>query len=284
MIEGTGRIVAPAACDWLRNTTAARVLHIFARACNLLNEEGAILSLVTAQIGPGPFALVVTVPLPFTCCITPNTAVTLQNGRLVLGPLAIEVGSAEPWLPTPVWQSLQQQPARLAAWLPLLQQRTAAALESDWQRLADQQVTTALHALSQGLAQADEAACRAAAFKLAGLGSGLTPMGDDVLMGAIYALWASQPAATAQRLAKAVVETAVPRTTLLSAAWLRAAAQGEAAQPWHDLVTALSENDSPAIATAVRRILATGHTSGTAALAGFTAAVAAVYGMFGITD
>ncbi|MCB9006268.1 MAG: hypothetical protein H6656_02600 [Ardenticatenaceae bacterium] len=50
-------------------------------------------------------------------------------------------------------------------------------------------------------------------------------------------------------LAKIVVETAVPRTTQLSAAWLQAAGRGEAHKPWHDLVDALSANHKMAFAS-----------------------------------
>jgi hypothetical protein len=91
------------------------------------------------------------------------------------------------------------------------------------------------------------------------LGKGLTPTGDDVLMGVIYGLWVWYPQRDWIRL---IVETAVPRTTSLSAAFLRAAEDGEATFHWHDLVNGR--------AGAVNQILSIGHSSGRDAWAGFT--------------
>ncbi len=58
-----------------------------------------------------------------------------------------------------------------------------------------------------------------------------------------------------------ILKTAVPRTTTLSANFLRAAAAGEAVWQWHDLVNGRSY--------AINQILAIGHTSGADAWAGF---------------
>jgi hypothetical protein len=52
---------------------------------------------------------------------------------------------------------------------------------------------------------------------------------------------------------------------------LAAAARGEAAQSWHDLLEGIG-GDQELAASSLRRILAFGHSSGAAALAGFTAA------------
>lgn len=99
---------------------------------------------------------------------------------------------------------------------------------------------------------------REAARGLAGRGIGLTPSGDDVLMGVLYALWVWKPE---RALLEAIVRRAAPRTTTLSAAFLRAAAEGEASYAWHRL----AGGDPGAIVD----ILATGHSSGREAWAAF---------------
>jgi hypothetical protein len=104
------------------------------------------------------------------------------------------------------------------------------------------------------------------------LGVGLTPAGDDFLLGIIYGLWADggrEPARTRQ-IAACIAAAAAARTTTLSAAWLTAAARGEAGRPWHNLITALRDNKN--VPQTIDHILATGHTSGADALAGFIAA------------
>jgi len=128
-------------------------------------------------------------------------------------------------------------------------------------------------ALCGGIAAGDVEACREAAGALAGLGGGLTPAGDDFLLGALYALWATRPSAQAAALAEAIAGSAIPRTARLSAAWLKAAARGEAGQPWHTLVGALAADDSRVLDRAVHGILSVGHTSGADALAGFVLAL-----------
>jgi hypothetical protein len=67
-----------------------------------------------------------------------------------------------------------------------------------------------------------------------------------------------------------MVATAVPRTTTLSAAWLKAAGRGEANELWHTFTAQLSAN-SDHWQQAYLAILETGHSSGADALWGFTA-------------
>jgi len=67
------------------------------------------------------------------------------------------------------------------------------------------------------------------------------------------------------------VDTAVPRTTTLSAAFLRAAGDGEATIHWHDLA-----DGRPG---AMDRILAIGATSGRDAWIGFTTAAVQFCGL-----
>jgi len=92
-------------------------------------------------------------------------------------------------------------------------------------------------------------------------------------MGTMFALWATMPAETARRRSRWLSEAATKRTTRASAAWLAAAARGEAAEPWHGLFASLVENRIDEPRTAAQRILQTGHTSGEDALIGFVGGV-----------
>ena len=77
-------------------------------------------------------------------------------------------------------------------------------------------------------------------------------------------------------LGEAIVASAIPRTSRLSAAWLEAAARGEAGQPWHTLVVALASTDTDTVGDAIHGILGVGHTSGADALAGFVLVLSAL--------
>ena len=62
---------------------------------------------------------------------------------------------------------------------------------------------------------------------------------------------------------------AVPRTTTLSGAFLRAAARGECSVSWHNLLGALGDGVEIRVATAASEVMAHGATSGADSLAGF---------------
>jgi hypothetical protein len=113
----------------------------------------------------------------------------------------------------------------------------------------------------------EESLLPAAVAQLAGLGSGLTPAGDDFLVGAMLWGWLAHP--QPQRFCAALAEPAVSRTTVLSAAFLQAAARGECSDVWHRLLQVLAAGQERRLVAAVTAILAHGQTSGADALAGF---------------
>jgi hypothetical protein len=114
------------------------------------------------------------------------------------------------------------------------------------------------------------------ATRLLGLGPGLTPAGDDVVGGALFARAVLGRSGAADRAAwaataAAVVAAARERTHPVSAALLAdlAAATGHA--PLLDLVAALAEGRPDAALPAARRFVAIGHSSGWDVVAGLAA-------------
>jgi hypothetical protein len=85
----------------------------------------------------------------------------------------------------------------------------------------------------------------------------------------MHGIWATRPEAEAREISSLIARAAAPRTHVLSASWLEAAAEGEAAEPWHNLVAAITSHDDTGLRNAIMRILPTGHTSGSDALGGF---------------
>lgn len=262
--------VTPFVRDWLQSATAVRLLHRFDRACNLVDGRGEVISIVTASIGPGPFAITVPDGVPFLDG-DDREQIHINGESLRVGRLVVDVSAARTWQPRPDWAHLQRdlsswrvslpQVRKMIGERPLTAGAISAAMQHRWQSAAD--------GLAAALQADDVARIEAAVRTLAGVGDGLTPAGDDVLVGATLALWLCQPR-RADLLAQMMAETAAPRTTTLSAAWLRAAARGEADAVWHTL---LCQTGSERVAwkTAVWRILERGHASGAAALYGFTA-------------
>jgi hypothetical protein len=129
----------------------------------------------------------------------------------------------------------------------------------------------AAQALVQGLVTADASLAVQGALGLAGLGGGLTPAGDDFIVGALLAVWAGLYGPGLELLTAAVADAAAERTTTLSGAYLRAAARGECSARWHALFKALLATEHAASRRALEALLAVGHTSGGDGLAGFLA-------------
>jgi hypothetical protein len=88
--------------------------------------------------------------------------------------------------------------------------------------------------LSSALVTADISSAQTITSQLAGLGQGLTPAGDDFIMGVVLAAWIIHPREVASVLAEEITKIAVPLTTSLSASWLRSAGRGEAGILWHN--------------------------------------------------
>lgn len=139
----------------------------------------------------------------------------------------------------------------------------------------------ALDILVDGLARRDRAAVLAGTHRLAGLGPGSTPAGDDILVGACAALTllasAGEPllrndAAALLELRRLIAETAAAQTTALSAAWLTHAGGGEFSLPLIWLGQALASSDRPAILAAADTLVRLGASSGRCALRGLLAA------------
>ena len=127
-----------------------------------------------------------------------------------------------------------------------------------------------LHALQDG----DRSGIHGSAALLAGLGPGLTPAGDDYLVGLMAGLrvWPGpleNGGLSPPEVCRIIFEAAEGRTTLLSRAFLRSAKEGLFGENWHELLAALVRGDAIGIQRAARRVLSSGATSGADALAGF---------------
>jgi hypothetical protein len=119
------------------------------------------------------------------------------------------------------------------------------------------------------LGRTDEAV--AGAKHLAGLGPGLTPAGDDFLVGVALAVWAGLYGKGQEDRLTAVIKAACPLTTHLSAAYLRSAGRGECIAHWHTLFAALLLSDTEVTRMAAKSLMSVGHSSGADGLAGFLA-------------
>ena len=293
MLTALARLAAPAALRALQQASTWTVLQVHAEACNLGDRSDQVVALVTPAVGAGPFSIVVELPKGsrgFTAYLAAGDSGEQRAGSLKVGSLSVRLGGAQAWQPRPAWQALrasgslprwldelaallasQAPPGSLADGLDgMLGERVlGGATEGDLGKMALARAVEAGTMLARGIANVDLTASSEAAGELAGLGAGLTPAGDDFLMGAMLALWSSADPSQARRICRALLDAAGPKTNRLSRAWMRAAADGEAAEAWHGLVQAVIQDEREAVRRAGQRIIRQGHTSGADALTGY---------------
>jgi hypothetical protein len=126
-------------------------------------------------------------------------------------------------------------------------------------------------ALAAALASYRDCGDPAVLAVLVGVGEGLTPSGDDLLVGALAALDALGDDAARQRLASALTGCAV-RTTRLAAQMIEAARDGRHAEPVLGVLEALAGSTSrEPLEVAAAALLAVGHRSGADTLRGIVA-------------
>jgi hypothetical protein len=285
--------LAPDARNWLANSRHPRILHVFDHACNLINKRGEVLSLVTPQIGNGPFNLLLEKDICFSEHLDIESPITILNDQLTLGDLTINLINAKSWSERPDWNLLyarRDDVHHQLMKLPITNYPKCGGFDTcmicqanhvrcqctppvNHSGLLNHRYLPIIQSLlsdfTSALVHVDIPTALTITSQLAGLGQGLTPSGDDFIMGAIYAAWIIHPPEIAGPLAREITNIAAPLTTSLSAAWLRSAGRGEAGILWHQFLDTLISAHPVNIQEAMNKILAVGETSGADALAGF---------------
>jgi len=271
--------------EYLRIPRTGTVLATFRRSC-YVDLEGRIIALVAADLLNGPLNIVLEVPADraFQAVRVGGVAAATSAGLTIDGPtICVSLQTARTWSSavspwTRIQEGLLHRNLALARALLLadapkdsmahLLPGATPAPASDLDVALQSTAGRALAALAEGIRRHDRLALTKSGHLLAGLGSGLTPSGDDVLVGALLALAASPPvdAATMRATLK---DASSGRSTRISEAYLDAAARGEASEPWHHLLAVLPDGTPAAITSAVRAVIAVGETSGADMLAGF---------------
>ncbi len=253
---------------------SGHVLGRFERACNLIDGQGRIIALTLPEVGNGPFSIVVAgQPELFKSLWVEQPAYT-DGQDLVIGSCRVKLGVAQVWEPRLACfcQPLEVSPVLVnmlrpyTDWPPL---SGATPVVKNTDRLAGEvaiRLKLALIQYKEVERLENWGEIEAAVQQLAGLGSGLTPAGDDYLIGVMAALWLSGYKNWPPKIAA----KAAPLTTTLSAAFLQAAGRGEFIEPWHELAQALFVGRAEAFGQALRRVAQFGASSGLDALAGFT--------------
>ena len=237
-------------------------------ACNLASPAGRIVALVSRSHGNGPFHIVV--PDETLAAIGVADVAQLDHDWLSLPAGKLDLQRALRWSPR-LPELGHDWLKRASSWLYELSASVASPLwPTPGQSLStlQQQAAPAIAALGHGQATGHLSLIAEGANQLAGLGPGLTPAGDDLLVGWLAGLYLQGLPGAGALAVELIAATARPRTTRLSATWLYHA-RGEFSAPWHEWGMALNKGDPSQILAAGQEILRRGATSGHDAMLGF---------------
>lgn len=261
----------------------ATVIAVFARSLYLRDASARIACFGGPGLGEGPLNALCA-SWPDATEVTTNTTARWDAGVLGLGSLELDATRLRPWLPAPSssWDApaLKRSLARLSAIparglglaIPTLVAAAPLPAGDRFQNAAFVSLLTLASWMRDPVAEPP-----ATVATLIGLGSGLTPAGDDALGGAVIALRVFGRPDVADRLSGWLLPRARGATSDISFAHLAAAAEGEGAAALHDTLAALAHDD-PWLAEGVARLDRIGHSSGWDALAGAVAALVSLAG------
>jgi hypothetical protein len=250
------------------------------RACALLLADESLLTVVAPAIGRLPRVIVIDAPpeFAFAPSITVGVAAAARSGILRIGGNALSIDLR----PALLWRSplddLRLDPKRAAVARAL--EATRSALRHDgrsdsFARLAGARLATVAAALKA----LDATAAEKAMSGLVGFGEGVTPAGDDYLVGCLAGLWASA-GEDRSRLNFVValgewLRRIAPKAGKISRVYLEAAADGEVSERLFDLASVVAAGaDGADVNRAAAAALAVGHSSGACGVLGFLQASA----------
>lgn len=207
----------------------ARVLHSDRSALHL-DLEGFCLAVLGARAVQLPCG--VRTQLPSLSEVEVGSRAVVEDGGVVFGDTEVLVTDI------------------VDTTVPVLSPDVVARCGAQLERLAGDRLDRAREELAEQalalLGEADTAAVDA----LLGVGSGMTPVGDDVLAGWLAAGVSSRHPRLAE-IRSTVALAASERTTLLSATLLGCAARGEGVPEFRSLLLGLSEDDDALVSKAL---------------------------------
>jgi len=254
------------------------VHSIHARACNIRCGE-VLLTLLTAGAPEGPTALVLRsgFALDLRRCFRLGDVIVCRGGRLRSSMVEGDLSRALVWKPPPMPNTTAA--AQIDTNLRVARARIAASMR-DGRSILHREAHAVCRTLEEACRDCDGEPAVRDATRLIGWGEGLTPAGDDFLVGLMSGLGAlagQSPIRTdfLKHLGGAIVAQLV-RTTPIAAHYLRLGAQGHFAANAHQLRNALlSANDVAAVRQYVDDTLTLGATSGSDLVTGMVSGISA---------
>jgi hypothetical protein len=277
------------AAEFCKSPTRAEVAAVFERSFYLRSGD-LFVCVGEPAIGNGPLTLIADMRVA-RLGLHPGQPAIVADNRIAIGAMTFTCEGCEPWRPLSWPQAVGQHALARARETVVQRAATGAPAEGFGRAIAEAERPHDAFAciarrrlarlrswLAESIAARGAPATAAPVRDLVGLGPGLTPSGDDVLIGALAlldALTEDHADARAMRanLAHAVGHLSAGLTSPLSHCFLRVAAAGHIGECLHAAVSLCVDGDGDAAIAAIRDIC---HSSGWDMMAGIVTALAAV--------
>ncbi len=251
-----------------------RVHSVFERAINIEHAAAGLVTVASRTVDNAPGTLIVdAVSLGAAGVQAGDQAVGGEGGLALGGRIGIRLEGATEW--EPALLTYPQDDARLRDNLEIVRASVERA-QAGWSPACGADM---LHrhasALCDALRRGHPVDACAWARALLGLGPGLTPSGDDFLVGLFAVLHvAESPCGRLKGICAGILADADQRTNAISAAALAAAARGRVRESVHEFLRQLMTGSREAAMAALAPVLAIGSTSGADMAAGIVSGLA----------
>lgn len=281
---------------WLLPMNTLRVIAVFHRSFYCCDSKNNIVCIGQEDIGQGPFTLICSLDCHWPeSALTSSKQINIIDNQLILDETGItfDMNGAAIWRKS--LSSILEHTEHLKSDISHVAMRAGieappeslGGLMSSWFPWRIQPVESKPDCLSQALHNRfDEVVSdidRPDFFHpdgsfttsfaqhlclLMGLGSGLTPSGDDFLAGFIMGLFKAGEHDRAKWLAQYLYHRARTKATVISLAFYRALAEGFVAESYHRFLEIIGSGDLQGLDQRFRRVSQNGATSGWDTIAG----------------
>ncbi len=270
---------------------SGRVHSVYRQACNIETEHGTLVTLLSQGVGNLPHGIRCILPEPVdfraqcsggqtvvadgACLRIPRAGMALHlsgatTWRCALAACVVDAGATRTLRLLLDVRATLREHAPASGFAPLLLRDGEPGSPLD--RAMQRRLRQTLPVLDRATWSLDADSAMQALGQLVGLGPGLTPSGDDFIVGYLAALWSRSSLEPAVRSFLAELAEPIERlaagTHLISRQFLLNAVVGEFSEPLAELVSAMAVNDAPRVLAGATRVVLIGHSSGADSLVG----------------
>ena len=264
--------IGPHAMDALKDGADGRVTAVF-QSVTYLSIGSNLVSLTTTDIGPGPLNVTTNAPHGFwrkTGLQVGQSASLFNDMIYISGSAPIDLSAARPWSPPgPAHLTADRVRQALSHLDSLPLNPPAEGYGRTIRPHDDPDIKTAAGAL--GRLYRGDTGISSDLIHLLGRGPGLTPAGDDFLGGVMIGLYGIGQPKSAVKIWSHLAPYVTSHTGPISAALLRAAADGMGSAGLHKVMQALLSSEN--LQAALAELDQIGHSSGWDAFAGLVLAI-----------